>query len=194
MGPKARAPKGKKTRSRSKSAIEYPSPIELERTSGDLTWGFIPSFDRSTVQARKPVLSAHFSATQLEEPEVTIEAPAQLVETTNDFLVVVDEEDAALVTQGTETQLSKPQEEVQLVDTSSSWQFAAAAPALQIQSDDARLEEVTREQDPIVLEEETSGVDVEEEYDWSYLKWFAGGVATYWLLRGKSHTERHHYH
>lgn len=30
-----------------------------------------------------------------------------------------------------------------------------------------------------------NGLDVEEEYDWSYLKWFASGVATKYILSGK---------
>merc|ERR1711964_285844 len=38
-----------------------------------------------------------------------------------------------------------------------------------------------------------NGLDVEEEYDWSYLKWYAGGVATQYLLGGRG-SVRHVHH
>merc|ERR1711964_681025 len=38
-----------------------------------------------------------------------------------------------------------------------------------------------------------NGLDVEEEYDWSYLKWYAGGVASQYLLGGRG-SVRHVHH
>lgn len=36
-------------------------------------------------------------------------------------------------------------------------------------------------------------LDIEEEYDWSWAKWYAGGVATHYLLSTKRPEEIHHY-
>jgi len=167
---------------------ELEEPVQLERTSDDLT-----------VQTRKHALSVHNSATQLEEPEEIVEAPVQLEETTNDLLVTVDDEEVALVAQGSQTQLSdvsEPEEEPvpeELQSTVVSQVFVAAPETLQIQNNETQLEDLTPEPELIVLEEELNGLDIEEEYDWSYLWWYAGGIATYWLLKGKP-TEKHTYH
>jgi len=39
-----------------------------------------------------------------------------------------------------------------------------------------------------------NGLDVEEEYDWSYLKWYAGGIATHYLLSDSKRGPVHHHY
>merc|ERR1711964_920764 len=56
------------------------------------------------------------------------------------------------------------------------------------------LSNTTRDfsRDELVLSD--NGLDIEEEYDWSYLKWYAGGMATQYLLSGKNTSVSHVHH
>merc|ERR1711964_670005 len=132
-----------------------------------------------THKTRKASLSSQVGGTSFSAKKV-VEEPAQLTKGSEDVTVTEKKQKLVAVNKVVSYKQSK---QVLVLSNTSVDQEKVAVVLSNTSRDFARDELVSTE----------NGLDVEEEYDWSYLKWYAGGVATQYLLGGRG-SVRHVHH
>jgi len=161
---------------RTKAAIKIKAPTK-EAVK------LVAAKDEFDHHAEKAQLSRACSGHAFEEKK-TVAPKIHLVKDSQDVTVIVEEEQ--LVASKSAVALKEPVDETKL---------ALSNTSRQVDQDTLELTNTSRDfaKDEVVAVE--NGLDVEEEYDWSYLKWYAGGVATQYLLSGsRRNTNVHHHH
>merc|ERR1712093_761621 len=159
---------------RSKHAIRIKAPVKKVEAENEFT--------HITEKAK---LSRACCGHAFEEKKV-VSPKVHLVKDSQDITVVVKEE--KLVASKTGVALrepTKPETKLVLSNTSRSVDQDKVTLELNNMSRDFKKDAV------VVVE---NGLDIEEEYDWSYLKWYAGGIATHYLLSGNKRASVHHHH
>jgi hypothetical protein len=163
---------------RSKQAIRIKAPVKK-------VVKLVEAENEFTHITEKAKLSRACCGHAFEEKKV-VSPKVHLVKDSQDITVVVEEE--KLVASKTGVALrepTKPETKLVLSNTSRS-----------VEQDNVTLElnNMSRDfaKDAVVVVE--NGLDIEEEYDWSYLKWYAGGIATHYLLSGNKRASVHHHH
>merc|ERR1711964_438251 len=164
-----------------------PKPVKLARTRSAIRMRvpakkvikLLEGENDFTHKTRKASLSSQVGGTSFSAKKV-VEEPAQLTKGSED--VTVTEKKQKLVAVNKVVSYKQSKQALVLSNTSVDQEKVAVV-----------LSNTSRDfvRDELVSTE--NGLDVEEEYDWSYLKWYAGGVATQYLLGGRG-SVRHVHH